>query len=206
MIPNEVAPPSATLSEVCALLSSGNVDDAKALLQARYPFVAPELSRRAYTPHESMDVFVRDGFVDRYSGARLVFPGTLRLIHRIAPQEFPFQKNWKMSETHIAFWDLFPTVDHIYSIPRGGEDKPDNWITTSQLRNSAKANWTLEELGWQKHPPGSVSDWDGLSRWFLAYVKLHPEHLADPYLATWHRAAEAYESRLIQTPGTGIDI
>jgi hypothetical protein len=190
VIPNEVAPPSATLSEVCALLTSGNVDDAKNVLKTRYPFVAPELSRRAYTPHESMGVFVRDGFVDRYSGARLVFPGTLRLLHRIAPQEFPFQKNWKMSETHIAFWDLFPTVDHEYPIARGGKDGPENWITTSQLRNSAKANWTLEELGWQKHPPGNVSDWDGLTRWFLDYVKLHPEQLADPYLETWHRAAE----------------
>jgi hypothetical protein len=190
MIPNEVSHPSATLAEVCALLTSGNVDDAKDMLQARYPFVAPGLSRRAYTPHESMGVFVRDGFVDRYSGARLVFPGTLRLIHRIAPQEFPFQKNWKMSETHIAFWDLFPTVDHIYPIARGGEDEPGNWITTSQLRNSAKANWTLEELGWQKHPPGNVSDWDGLTTWFLEYVKLHPEHIADSYLETWHRAAD----------------
>jgi hypothetical protein len=135
----------------------------------------------------------------------LYFPETLRLIHRIAPQEFPFQKNWKMSETHIAFWDLFPTVDHEYPIARGGKDRPENWITTSQLRNSAKANWTLEELGWQKHPPGNASDWDGLTTWFLEYVKLHPEHLADPYLETWYRAAIGHESRLNQTPETGID-
>jgi hypothetical protein len=205
MSASEATPPSETLAEVCALLASGNVTDAKSVLQAQYPFVAPQASKRAYTPKESMRVFVRDRFIDRYSGARLVFPGTLRLIHRIAPEEFHFQKNWKMTETHIAFWDLFPTVDHEYPIARGGKDALENWITTSQLRNSAKANWTLEELGWQKHPPGNVSDWDGLTTWFLEYVKLHPEHLADPYLETWHRAAAAYESRLIQTPEAGID-
>jgi hypothetical protein len=196
---NDLSPPSATLSEVCAFLTSGNVDGAKTLLQTRYPFVKPELSRRPYTSLESMGVFVRDGFIDRYSGARLVFPGTLRLIHHIAPREFPFQKNWKMSETHIAFWDLFPTVDHEYPIARGGKDEPENWITMSQLRNGAKANWTLEELGWQKHPPGNVSDWDGLTSWFIDYVKLHPEHLSeDSYLATWHRAAVEHGPRLIQ--------
>jgi hypothetical protein len=192
MSASETAPASTTLAEVCALLTSGNVTDARNVLQTRYPFVAPQFSKRTYTPKESMNVFVRDGFIDRYSGARLVFPGTLRLIHRMAPEEFPFQKNWKMSETHIAFWDLFPTVDHEFPIARGGKDCIDNWVTTSQLRNSAKANWILEELGWHKYPEGDLSVWNGLTSWFLDYVNHHPEQLDDSYIRTWHMAAEAH--------------
>jgi hypothetical protein len=180
---------STAIAEVCSLLLGGNLAAAKSVLQTRYPFVALELSKRAYTPTESMEVFVRDGFIDRYSGARLVFPGTLRLIHRVAPTEFPFQKNWKMSETHIAFWQLMPTVDHLVPIARGGRDRTDNWMTTSQLTNSAKSNWLLTELGWPIHPAGSMADWDGLTSWFVDYIAHHPEHLADPYLETWHHAA-----------------
>jgi hypothetical protein len=191
MSATESMAPSTTLAEVCSLLTSGNVPDARGVLQAKYPFVAPELSKRAYTPRESMQTFVRDGFIDRYSGAQLVFPGTLRLIHRLAPQEFPFQKNWKMTETHIAFWDLMPTVDHLVPIARGGPNDPHNWMTTSQLRNSAKSNWTLEELGWRLYPEGSIAVWDGLTSWFTDYIAHHPEHLSDPYIRTWHKAADA---------------
>jgi hypothetical protein len=97
-----------------------------------------------------------------------------------------------LSETHIAFWDLLPTVDHEFPIARGGKDCIDNWITTSQLRNSAKANWTLEELGWAKHPADNIANWNGLTSWFLDYVSHHPEHFGDSYIRTWHKAAEAH--------------
>lgn len=187
---------STTISSVCALLASGNIDDAKNVLKSQSPFASSQVSKRSYTPKESMAVFIRDGFIDWCSGANLVFPGTLRLIHRIAPIEFPFQKNWKMTETHIAFWDLSPTVDHMFPIARGGQDSPDNWMTTSQLRNSAKSNWSLEELGWQLYPEGNNSVWDGLTSWFLDYVTHHPEHLKDAYITTWHNAAEVYRSVL----------
>jgi hypothetical protein len=138
-----------------------------------------------------MSVFLRDGFIDRYSGARLVFPGVLRFLSRLLPAEFPFHLNWKMAETHIAFWELFPTIDHVVPIARGGTDAEDNMVSTSMLRNSAKSNWTLEELKWTLVPSGRIQDWDGLTNWFLKYAELHPEHLKDPYLRRWHRAAVA---------------
>ncbi|MFF0818704.1 HNH endonuclease [Rhodococcus sp. NPDC003318] len=52
-----------------------------------------------------------------------------------------------MSQTHFAYWELFPTIDHIVPVTRGGADDESNWVTTSMLRNSAKAHWTLDELG-----------------------------------------------------------
>ncbi len=137
-----------------------------------------------------MRVFRRDGFVDRYSGERLVFPGTLRLLSDLLPEAFPFHPNWKVSETHVMYWELFPTIDHVVPVARGGADDESNMVSTSQLRNSAKAHWTLAELGWELHPAGSLDDWDGLLGWFLAYTDAHPEALASAYLRRWRRAAE----------------
>lgn len=136
-----------------------------------------------------MAVFVRDGFVDRYGGELLVFPGTLRLLSRLLPTEFPFHPNWKMSATHPAYWELFPTVDHLIPVARGGIDGEANWVTTSMLRNSAKSNWTMEDLGWQLLPPGDFAQWDGLVAWFFEFVGRDPTHLQDEYVRAWHKAA-----------------
>lgn len=51
-----------------------------------------------------------------------------------------------MSECHIVYWELFPTIDHIVPVARGGRNSEENWVSTSMLRNSAKFNGTLEEL------------------------------------------------------------
>ncbi len=57
-------------------------------------------------------------------------------------------------------------------------------------RNSAKMNWTLDELGWTLHPPGDVRKWDGMMGWFLEYAKVHPETLTSGAVRQWHRMAE----------------
>jgi hypothetical protein len=86
-------------------------------------------------------VFLRDGFIDRYAGDKLLFPGIFRILKLELPHAFPYYLKWKMNETHIVYWELFPTIDHIFPIARGGQD-------LSMLRNSAISNWTLEEMGW----------------------------------------------------------
>ena len=53
-------------------------------------------------------------------------------------KEFPYQKHWKMSDTHIAWWELIPTVDHVEPVARGGVDEEENWVCTSQLRNRSE--------------------------------------------------------------------
>lgn len=131
----------------------------------------------------------RDGFIDRYSGERLVFPGTLRLLSQLMPEHFPAHKNWKRAESHIAFWELFPTIDHVVPVARGGADEEANWVSTSMLRNSAKAQWTLDELGWELHEPGSLDEWDGLTGWLLEYTAAHPEVVSSGYLKRWRKAA-----------------
>ncbi len=132
---------------------------------------------------------MRDGFIDRYSGNRMLFPGILRLLAVALPAAFPFQEHWKMSETHMVFWQMFPTLDHIVPTSRGGADSEENLICTSMLRNSAKANWTLEELGWQLHPPRRFEEWDGLTGLFIRFVERKPDMLSTRYLRSWHKAA-----------------
>ena len=181
---------SSIISELCSPVE-GHAEKARRVIQESYPRADFSYSKRLYTPTECMKVYVRDGFIDRYSGQRLVFPGTLRALSIMLPDEFPFHANWKMNLTHPAFWELFPTIDHVVPVTRGGIDCEENWVTRSQLRNSAKANWTLEELSWELLPAGSINQWDGLTRWFLGLVTRRADLLQNSYLRNWWRAAKA---------------
>lgn len=181
---------SEIIAEAFKSISAGMLSEAKNIISENYPFNPIEKEERTYREYQKTKIFLRDGFIDRYSGERLVFPPVLRIISLAMPEEFPFQKNWKMSECHIAYWHLLPTVDHIVPVSRGGSDEESNWVCTSQLRNSAKSNWLIEELGWRLHKAGDLKDWDGLLGLFMGYISDNPETLADGYLSCWHRAVK----------------
>jgi len=186
------------IEAACNAIGDGNLGVAKEVIRTKYPFCPPDKAGRQYSYYQKMKMFIRDGFIDRYSGEKMVFPPVLRLLSKLMPEDLPFQKNWKMSECHLAYWQLLPTVDHIVPVSRGGVDDESNWVCTSQLRNSAKSNWLLEELGWQLHEPGNFSKWDGLVNWFIAYTIDNPQILEDGYIRSWHSVA----SKVIETwPG-----
>ena len=179
---------TAVIVAVCAALDAD--DNAGAVLAARhYPFTLQTNAGRGYSTLTATQIFLRDGFVDRYSGVDLINPGVLRILSKALPGEFPFQKNWKMSETHPAYWELFPTIDHVNPVARGGADVESNLMTTSMLRNSAKANWTLEELKWVLQPAGELSRWDGLTGWMIRHVERRGTSLFEPYVVKWYRSA-----------------
>jgi hypothetical protein len=177
------------IAQICTALSAGDGERARSIATSQYAFDPAIKTSRNYTPYQSLQIFMRDGFVDRYSGVRLVFPGTLRLLSHLLPVEFPAHRNWKMAESHFVFWELFPTIDHVRPAARGGLDVPENWVCTSMVRNSAKANWSLEELGWELYPPGDINAWDGLTGWFVDATKQEPQWLMSAYLRKWHSAA-----------------
>jgi hypothetical protein len=182
-----------TIRTICEALSGRGGSEASAIARREYPFVpAPPAVSRKYTEAQALSVFVRDGFVDRYSGDLLVFPPVLRVLTALLPDDFPFHRNWKMEETHQAYWELFPTLDHVVPVARGGRDDEDNLVSTSMLRNSAKANSTLEELGWSLHPPGDVKRWDGMLGWCTDFIVSDEKLFNDNYIGRWHRAALAY--------------
>jgi len=178
------------IAEAFKTLRAGMISEAKAIISENYPFKPLEKEGRTYREHQKIKIFLRDGFVDRYSGERLVFPPILRIMSSVMPEEFPFHKNWRMSDCHLAYWHLLPTIDHIIPITRGGLDEESNWVCTSQLRNSAKSNCLLEELGWQLHKAGDLKDWDGLLAWFMEYISENPKTLADGYISSWYHAAK----------------
>ncbi|MEW5818135.1 MAG: hypothetical protein AB1798_22445, partial [Spirochaetota bacterium] len=177
------------IKSICGMLSCGDMRGASQVARLEYPFCTPSVVTRHFTENEALRIFVRDGFVDRYSGKRLLFPPVLRLLSFLLPEEFPFHRNWKMKETHPMYWDLFPTLDHIIPIARGGSNDTDNIISTSMLRNNAKSNWTLEELGWTVHPPGDMDQWDGMLGWFVKHIEKEPITVYDDYINKWYRVA-----------------
>jgi len=178
-----------TLAAVGQALLAGEHDVASQLLGDHYPFVRAAAIERKYTALESTRVFVRDGFIDRYSGARLIYPPALRLISDALPAEFPYHLHWKTDRTHPAYYELAATIDHLIPVTRGGPDDEPNWVTTSMARNSAKMNWSLDELGWTLHPAGRFEDWDGMLGWFVDYVAAKPELRSQAWVRQWSTAA-----------------
>ncbi|MCK5685045.1 HNH endonuclease, partial [bacterium] len=119
---------SSAIEAACNEISQLNLVQARKIISTEYPFVPYSKASRSYSERQKTKIFIRDGFIDRYSGERLVFPGTLRLLSLLMPDEFPYQAHWKTSECHIAFWQLCPTIDHIIPVTRGGNDDESNWV------------------------------------------------------------------------------
>jgi hypothetical protein len=178
------------LVDICEALVSNKLNKARAIIAKELPYQPPKKLKRYFSEYKATEIFLRDGFIDRYSGNKLVFPPVLRLISEIFPEAFPFQTHWKLSECHIAYWHLSATLDHIIPTARSGDDSDDNLVTTSMLKNITKSIWLLEELGWELFPPGKMTEWDGLTRWFRDYVTKNPEYLKLSYIVKWHKALE----------------
>lgn len=180
---------SITIMQVCQLISERNLSAAKSKVLADYPFNPVPRVKRRYTPRKMTEVFYRDGFVDRYRGTKLVFPPALRVISTYLPEEFPYHKNGKMDKGHMAYWELFPTIDHIIPITLGGADSIENWACCSMLTNSIKSNWTLKQLQWELLSPGNIGEWDGMIIWFINQVKANQNLLKNNYIKRWFNAA-----------------
>lgn len=117
-----------TIRLVCALLDQSETANASCLIDSNYPFIPVKKNSRTYIPRGMSKVFLRYGFIDRYRSKRLVYPPVLRVISHNLPKSFPYHKNWKMDEVHFAYWDIYPTIDHIVPVSRGGEDNMSNWV------------------------------------------------------------------------------
>ncbi len=179
------------LENISKLLLESKIEDARLIIHNKYPHNHIELEKRSYTLKEKMEQFLRDGFIDRYTGKRLVNPGLLKVITSYFPEDFPYDPHWKMTKTHIAYWDLIPTVDHIFPIAQGGVDNPSNWATTSMKNNSIKSNYSLEEINWELYPRGDLNEWDGLTNLFIELVERNSELLQDSYIRIWYRTSKS---------------
>ena len=178
------------INQIAECIKDDNLDEAEKIIKSDYPFREMDVKKRSYSVKQKMDQFVRDGFIDRYSGERLVNPGILRVISEYYPLIFPYHPHWKTTETHSAYWQLTPTIDHIVPIARGGRDEDTNWATTSMLNNSVKNNWTLEELRWTLFEPGEIDEWDGLTSLFVEIVERDNKLLECNYIKQWYSVSK----------------
>ena len=85
------------------------------MINNEYPFTFLDRSKRTYTETQKIKQYIKDGFIDRYSGERLVNPGLLKVISFYLPNDFPYHPHWKMDKCHNAYWELIPTLDHAYT-------------------------------------------------------------------------------------------
>ena len=181
---------STVITDITSLLLEGNEIAAKAVIHKEYPHIQVEIEKRAYTMAQKMNQFISDGFIDRYSGQKLLNPGILKILSHYFPEEFPYHPHWKMTHTHIAYWELTPTLDHIYPIAKGGQDDEKNWVTTSMKNNSIKNNYTIDELQWTLYPKGDITEWDGLTSVFIKLVDKDKELLEDSYIRNWYNVSK----------------
>jgi len=173
--------PAETLNQVSQYLLQNDLSRAIEVLNDCYPFespvkpenvaknlsnknnAVPEPAQRNYSQKDALLLFSEDGYIDRYSGEKLVCPSALYAISAAIPEAFPYLG--KRLNSHQAFWDLFPSLDHIAPVSTGGLDERSNWVTTSMSTNMKKSNVSLNDLGWKIHPAGSMEEWDGLVGW-----------------------------------------
>ena len=172
-------------------LLQGNISGTRAIIETEYPFQKMVTQQRKYTDKEKINQFKRDGFIDRYTGQKLVNPGVLRVMSYYMPDIFPYHAHWKMESCHNAYWEFVPTVDHIYPVALGGTDSSENWATTSMLHNSIKSNWTLAQLNWKLHDAGNYNEYDGLTEIFIKLVRSDEALLKDAYIKKWYRLSVA---------------
>ena len=177
---------SEIILDIAINLLNNDITKAKQIIVCEYPHKQFAIEKRTYTMTQKIEQFVKDGFIDRYTGQKLLNPGLLKVISHYFPKAFPYQSHWKMTETHSAYWDLVPTIDHIYPIAQGGQDDEQNWVTTSMKNNSIKSNYTIDEIHWTLYPQGKISEWDGLTKLFIEIVDSNTELLKDNYIKSWY--------------------
>jgi len=188
--------PAHAIETACRYLSKDDPAGAAHTIATEYPFAPKPNGSQSYPARFMTKVFVRDGFIDRYRGTRLMFPPVLRLLSLYLPSEFPYHKNWKMNECHPAYWELLATIDHVIAVAGGGSTDEANCVSCSMLTNGIKSNWTLEQLQWTLLPEGDIEKWDGMAGWFLSEIHRNPALLDDgpaaAYLKQWYGPAKEF--------------
>ena len=121
-----------TIEMVCEALEKEDTRKAGELVRRRFPFDPPVDRRRAFSKFDRTRVFLRDGFLDRYSGDRLFFPPVLEMISVCIPDDFPLYPSAKMTNSHVAHWELYASVDHVVPVSAVGRTR---WTTGPPLRS-----------------------------------------------------------------------
>jgi 5-methylcytosine-specific restriction endonuclease McrA len=166
------------------------------------PFTPRRRDKHHISDRDKLRIFLKDGFIDRYTGLQVWHLCALRLFAEFMPDLLPYHKNGRLDQCHILHWDLSPAVDHIVPVTRGGGHDPKNWITTSWGKNTIKSNMSLDELGWNTYPGGDLKDWDGGTGWFLGAIEHRIDLRHKAPFGRWHRDTLAVLADIGVDPAT----
>ena len=177
-----------TIAAVCGAVGNGNLVDAAMILERDYTFAPEAVTKRRFSPLSYTRVFIRDGFVDRYCGERLVFPAVLRVLSHALPDKFPYHPNWRTAMTHPAYlgdWsdNRPPGSGHTRRCRRR--------IELGHNVNGPKQREAELESGgnWLEAPPsGRLPDLGWAAPLVRRYSNRHPEVITDSGLRQWLRA------------------
>lgn len=171
------------------------MEEAKNVLAAGWAFEFPKTPPKATASFELLlSVFTRDNFSCRYCGTRTIFPGTMILLSKLLPNEFPCGPNWAWFDTHPAVRLYTATLDHVYPLVRGGSHHADNLVTACWKCNLSKGSYLLEELGWSLREP-SEAPFDGYQGLFLEILDRYPEQKRNSRINRWHRTISQAKKR-----------
>ncbi|MEK6252647.1 MAG: HNH endonuclease signature motif containing protein [Actinomycetota bacterium] len=123
-------------------------------------------------------IWHRDSYCCRYCGVRTIPDCVMRCIGIVFPNTFPWHMNWRGGRTHPAIPAIASTVDHVVPGSRGGDWlSSENLVTTCPRCNAIKADYTLDQVGWEVRVV-SDPEWDGLTRRFRAVWEAagRPDH------------------------------
>lgn len=189
------------IARSCALLLLGRQSEAIALVATEYPLEGGPIPESSYSGERLVEpsipvelrcprkaaskqalalLHARDGYMDRYTGARLIAPCVFKLIghvdHGPLRGVLPYDVNGgrgvparrgRRAICHQAGFELYASYEHVRPISVGGADELPNLVSAAFDTNSAKGNETWAPAC----PPGALADWAGLTDWFLEYTE-----------------------------------
>ena len=178
----------------CLALTDDNINTAKKIIEKGFPFSHYVDDKIKLSETEQLKIFLRDGFIDRYTGKKVFLPVVTNILSQAIPEVFPNHPNWKYTETHQAHALFYATVDKI--VPSYSSSNKSNLVTTSYINKIAKANANLEDLGWKLFSLEEIEEemWDGMMEWFINYVEKHQAFLNDNIIANWYKAVRNVKS------------
>lgn len=115
-------------------------------------------------------VLVRDGFICRYCGARLLLPQAVKVLDIHDPLKgWHWHPNTKLEPLRSKG----ATVDHIIPESEGGYDSPKNLVACCNMCNPSKGKGHRSLL-----PQSLDKSWDGGSCIFLTLATKYKQHLS----------------------------
>lgn len=179
------------LVHACLALEAGSVDAAKKIIETDFPFSRYIKDEKQLPEAEQMKIFMRDGFVDRFTGKRVFMPAVLVVLGKTMPDVFPYKDtHWDRDQTHQAHEMFTAAVKKI--IPSASAKYERNLVTVSYLTKLSRGNATIEDLGQRLLTLEEIENlrWDGMTDWFVRYVDEHRDLLANTMINKWYTAIQ----------------